>query len=97
MKKIKKWDTVQVISGKYKWKIGLVEKMQESLLVVTGVNIMKRATKWKGFVDKIHPIDSSNVAYYDTETNKISKIRIIIDADWNKKRQITKTNRIIAK
>lgn len=96
MKKIKKWDTVRVIAGKHKGKTGIVEHSLDNAVVVQGVNIVKRATKGKGFVEKTHPIDISNVAYYDTETSQASKIRIIVDAKGKKKRQISKTSRILA-
>lgn len=80
MKKIKKGDMVQVIAGKYKSVTGLVEQTLEDAVVVAGVNVVKRATKGKGFVEKKHPIDISNVAYYDTESKQTSKIRIVVDA-----------------
>ncbi len=97
MKKIKKWDTVQVIAGKYKTKTWVVEASLPDAVVVAGVNVMKRATKWKGFVEKTHPIHISNVAYYDTETQQASKIRIVTTAEGKKKRQIVKTWRTLAK
>ena len=97
MKKIKKWDTVQVIAWKHKNKTGIVERSLENTIVVQAVNVMKRATKGKGFVEKTHPIHISNVAYYDTETSQISKIAIITDANGKRKRQIKKTWRILVK
>lgn len=88
---------VKVIAGKHKSKTGLVERALEDAVVVQGVNVMKRATKWKWFVEKTHPIHVSNVAYFDTETNQASKIRIVTDAEGKRKRQITKTWRILVK
>jgi large subunit ribosomal protein L24 len=69
----------------------------EDAVVVQGVNVMKRATKGKGFVEKTHPIHISNVAYYDTETSQVSKIAIVTDTKGNRKRQIKKTGRILTK
>ncbi len=97
MKKIKKWDTIKVIAGKQKGTTWVVQRSADTMLVVEWVNVMKRATKGKGFVEKTHPIDISNVAYYDTETNQTSKIRIVVSSDWKKMRQIAKTWRNLVK
>lgn len=45
------------------------------MVIVDGVNVMKKAVKGKGFVDKIKPIHISNVAYFDEKLG-ISKIGI---------------------
>lgn len=97
MKKIKKGDTVKVIAGKHKGSIWLVQKSLEDAVVVAGVNVMKRATKWKGFVEKTHPIHVSNVAYYDTETQQSSKVRIAVTPEGKTVRQLVKTGRTLAK
>lgn len=47
MKKIKKGDTVKVISGKHKGTIAPVATVAEDMIVVTGVNVVKRAVKGK--------------------------------------------------
>lgn len=97
MKKIKKGDTVKVIAGKYKGTVWLVQESMDEAVIVAGVNVMKRATKWKGFVEKIHPIHVSNVAYFDTETQQSSKIRIVSTPEWKKVRQVSKTGRNLTK
>lgn len=97
MKKIKTWDTVKVISGKHKKTIGVVEKMLDDKIIVQWVNVVKRAQKGKGYIEKTLPIHVSNVMYYDTETQVISKIKIVEDAAWKRKRQIAKTGRILEK
>jgi large subunit ribosomal protein L24 len=97
MKKIKKWDTVKIISGKNKKMTGIVEKTLEDAVVVQWVNLVKRAVKWKGFVEKTHPIHISNVMYFDTETSQASKIKIVEDKNGKRKRQIAKTGRILEK
>ena len=97
MKKIKKWDTVKIISGKNKKMTWIVEKMLEDMVLVQWINIVKRATKWKWYVEKTKPIHVSNVMYFDTETQQASKIKIVEDADWKRKRQISKTGRILKK
>ena len=97
MKKIKTWDTVQVISGKHKKSIGVIDKVLDEAVVVQGVNVVKRAQKWKWYIEKTLPIHISNVMYYDTEKKVTSKIKIIEDKDGKRKRQIAKTGRILAK
>lgn len=97
MKKIKTWDTVKVISGKHKKSIGVIDKVLDDAVIVQGVNVVKRAQKWKGYIEKTLPIHISNVMYYDTEKKITSKIKIIEDKDGKRKRQIAKTGRILAK
>ena len=97
MKKIKKWDTVKIISGKNKKMIWIVEKMLEDSVLVQGINIVKRATKWKGYIEKTKPIHISNVMYFDIQTEQASKIKIVEDKNGMRKRQITKTGRILEK
>ncbi len=97
MRKIKKWDTVQVISGKHKKSIGVIEKMLDDAVVVQGVNVVKRAKKGQGYIEKTLPIHVSNVMYYDTDKKVASKIRIVEDKDGRKKRQVVKTGHILKK
>ncbi len=97
MQKIKKWDTVKIISGKNKKMTGVVEKMLEDAVVVQGVNLVKRAMKGKGYVEKTKPVHISNVMYFDTETEQASKIKIVEDKNGKRKRQIVKTGRILEK
>lgn len=97
MKKIKTWDTVKVISGKHKKSIGVIEKMLDDKVVVQGVNVVKRAQKGKGYIEKTLPIHVSNVMYYDTEQQAVSKIKIVEDAAGKRKRQVAKTGRILDK
>ncbi len=67
--KIKKGDTVLVISGKYKGKTGKVLRAlpRENRIIVEGVNIVKKHTKPKKsgekgkIVEKEAPIHVSNV------------------------------------
>lgn len=97
MKKIKTGDTVKIITGKYKGLTGTVQECFKDSVLVSGINIKKRATKGKWFVEKIHPIHISNIAYYDIEDQKKSKICIITNSDWLLKRKIVNTNRILSK
>ena len=71
--------------------------MLDDKIIVQWVNVVKRAQKGKGYIEKTLPIHVSNVMYYDTETQVISKIKIVEDAAWKRKRQIAKTGRILEK
>ena len=79
--RIKKGDTVMVITGKDKGKHGKVLKAmpKENRVVVEGVNIVTKhakATRQAGAEIKHFegPIDASNVMYYDTKTKTVTKI-----------------------
>ena len=79
--RIKKGDTVMVITGKYKGKHGKVLKAmpKENRVVVEGVNIVTKhakATRQAGAEIKHFegPIDASNVMYYDTKAKTVTKI-----------------------
>ena len=79
--KIKKNDTVLVITGKDKGKTGKVLKAipSENRVVVEGVNIQTKHQKAKQDIPaqivKVEgPIDASNVMYYDKKAGKGSRI-----------------------
>ena len=97
MKKIKKGDTVKVISWKHKGTVALIEKVLDETVVVAWVNVVKRAVKGKWYVEKTKPIHQSNVMYYDTETQQASKVSITMTADGKRKRMIVKTKRVLDK
>ena len=79
--RIKKGDTVMVLTGKDKGKPGKVLKAmpKENRVVVEGVNIVTKhakATRQAGAEIKHFegPIDASNVMYYDTKAKTVTKI-----------------------
>ncbi len=79
--KIKKDDTVVVISGKDKGKTGTVKRVlpKKNRVVVEGVNMQTKHAKAtpKGPAEIKHiegPIDASNVMYYDKTAKKGSRI-----------------------
>lgn len=79
--KIKKDDTVVVISGKDKGKTGVVKKVlpKKNKVVVEGVNMQTKHAKatQKSPAEIKHvegPIDASNVMYYDEKEKKGSRI-----------------------
>jgi large subunit ribosomal protein L24 len=96
--KIRKNDSVVVISGNYKGKTGKVLKVftTENRVIVEGVNIRKRHTKPSqknpqgGITEKEAPVNVSNVMILDPKSNKPTRIgaRIIIDDKTGKKKSV---------
>ena len=88
--KIKKGDTVVVISGKDKGKEGTVSRVMPSTnqIIVDGINVVKKHTKPNpmkgttgGIVEKSMPIHQSNVAIFNTATGKADRVGIKVLAD----------------
>jgi len=96
--KIKKNDSVIVISGNSKGKTGKVLKVFPSInkVIIEGVNLRKRHTKPNqknpqgGIIEKEAPIHVSNVMLLDPKTNEPTKIgsKIIIDDKKGKKKSV---------
>ena len=79
--KIKKGDTVVVISGRDKGKSGEVLRVlpADRRLIVQGVHVARRHTKPRmgdpgGIVDKELTIDVSNVAHIDPQSGKPTRV-----------------------
>jgi len=79
--KIKKGDTVVVISGRDKGKSGEVLRVlpADRRLIVQGIHIARRHTKPRmgdpgGIVDKELTIDVSNVAHIDPQSGKPTRV-----------------------
>ena len=100
--KIKTGDTVVVIAGKDKKVKGEVIKSipKENKVIVKGVNIQTRHTKPRGaenpggLVKSEGPIHVSNVLYYDSKSNKGSRIGYKIE-NGKKQRYLKTTGEII--
>lgn len=90
MRKIKSWDKVKVISGKYKWDVSKVSKVDWELVVVDKVNVVKKAKKGTGFIEITKPIHISNIMYYCDKCNKPVRVSIKINEKWKKVRICTK-------
>ena len=81
--KIKKGDTVQVLSGKDKGKTGEIIQVlrKEDRVIVEGVNMVTKHIKPSqadpegGIVTREAPIHVSNVAYYDTKKKETVKVK----------------------
>lgn len=98
MAKIKRDDEVIVITGKDKGKRGsVVQVRDDGRLIVSGVNIMKRHTKPNpqagiqgGIVEKEAPIQASNVAIFNPDTQKADRVGFRVEGD--KKVRFFKSN-----
>ena len=82
MQKIRRDDEIIVIAGKDKGKRGKVLKvLANNRLVIGGLNLVKRHTKPNpmsgvqgGIVEKEAPLDASNVAIFNSETDRKSVV-----------------------
>jgi large subunit ribosomal protein L24 len=100
---VKKGDTVQIISGKDKGKIGEILKSipELSKVIVKGVNIRTKHIKpvqegESGRIDTAEsPIHSSKVMVYSTKQNVASRIGYTVTAEGKKVRMLKKTGEII--
>ena len=89
MRKIKRDDEVIILAGKDKGKRGKVQKvLDESRVLVSGVNIIKKHTRPNpqmgvsgGIVEKEAPIQVSNVAIFNPNTNKADRVGFKVDGD----------------
>ena len=84
---------MKVLSGKFRGKEGEVLEVRpkSNQVVVDGVNVAKRhqkptrAMQQGGIIDKIMPIDASNVTLIDTD-GKATRAGYRVDADGSKTR-----------
>ena len=81
MKRIKKGDTVIVITGKSKGVVGVVLKASEDKFVVEGANLIKKHVKPNpqleqkgGIIPQEAPIHCSNVALFNPVTKKADSV-----------------------
>lgn len=89
MQKIKKDDQVIVITGKDKGKTGIVTRtLDNGKVFVSGVNMIKKHTKANpqmnqpgGIIEKEAPIEGSNIAIYNSKTNKADRVGIKVQDD----------------
>jgi large subunit ribosomal protein L24 len=101
--RIKKGDTVQVITGKDKGKTGEVLRTlpYENRLIVQGINLRTRHVKptQEGETGRIvteeASLHASNVMIFSTTKNVASRVEIVVDKDGTKKRRLKKTGEVI--
>ncbi|PSB01169.1 50S ribosomal protein L24 [Merismopedia glauca] len=102
---VRKGDTVQVISGRDKGKVGEILKAmpKTSKVVIKGVNVKTKHVKpqQEGESGKIvnfeAPIHSSNVMLYSTKEKVASRVCYTFTEDGRKVRMLKKTGEIIDK
>ncbi len=102
MQKIKKNDTVIVITGKDKGRTGSVTKIVGERAYVDGINMVKKHQKPNpqanvqgGIIEKEAPIQLSNIAILNPETNKADRVGFKILNDGKKVRFYKSTNEVI--
>ena len=97
--KIKKGDTVYVLSGDDKGKTGRVLNIlrEEGKAIVEGVNIVSKSTKPNakapqgGIIKKEAPIDLSNLAVVDPKSGKPTRVGFRFNEDGKKVRYSKKS------
>ena len=103
MQKIKKGDEVISISGKDKGKRGTVLRViADSKVIVEGINRVKKHMKPNpmkgqvgGIIDKDMPLDISNVALFNTATQKADRVGIKILEDGRRVRFFKSNGEVI--
>jgi len=94
MNKLKRDDEVIVIAGKDKGKRGTISQLVGSdQVLVAGINMVKRHTKPNpnagqpgGIIEREAPLHVSNVAIFNSETDKADRVGIKVLEDGEKKR-----------
>ena len=93
MKKIRKGDEVAVLTGKDKGKRGTVLRVDGDVVVVEGINRVKKHVRPNpmkgqvgGIVEKEMPIQVSNVAVFNAATQKADRVGFKVLEDGRKVR-----------
>ncbi|MEM9087791.1 MAG: 50S ribosomal protein L24 [Cyanobacteria bacterium P01_F01_bin.53] len=100
---VRKGDTVQVIAGKDKGKVGEVVAIssKKSQVIVQGVNMRTKHVKPQSegesgqILTKEFPIHSSNVMLYSTKQKVASRVAHTMTEDGRKVRVLKKTGEIL--
>jgi len=100
---VKKGDTVQVISGSYKGKVGKILKVfpKTSQVVVEGVNLKTKHLKPQRegergqIITREFPIHSCKVMLYSEKEKVASRICYTFTPDGKKRRMLKKTGEIL--
>jgi len=101
--RLRKGDTVQVITGKDKGKTGEVLRTlpNENRVIVQGINLRTRHVKptQEGesgrIVTEEASLHASNVMLYSTTKQVASRVEIVVEKDGTKKRRLKKTGEIL--
>ncbi len=100
---VRKGDTVQVMAGKDKGKVGEIVAInaKKSQVIVQGVNIRTKHVKPQAegesgqILTKEFPIHSSNVMLYSTKQKVASRVAHTLTDDGRKVRMLKKTGEIL--
>ncbi len=104
MNKIRKGDEVVVIAGKDKGKRGVVLSVDSltDQVTVENVNMIKRHTKGNpmqgtpgGIIEKEAPVHVSNVAIWNSVTNKADRVGFRFLEDGQKVRYFKSNNEVV--
>ena|SRR5262245_12877629 len=103
MNKIRKGDTVVVLSGKDKGRTGAVLQVQpDGKVLVEGVNVAKKHARGNpqrnapgGIVDKAMPLHLSKVAIWNSGTKKAERVGIKTLADGKRVRFLKSNNEVL--
>ncbi|MBN9288528.1 MAG: 50S ribosomal protein L24 [Gammaproteobacteria bacterium 39-13] len=106
MRKIRKGDKVQVISGKDKGRIGTVLSVLQAeaglSVIVEGINVKKKHVKPNpqreqpgGIVPKEAPMPACKVALLDPTTNKPSRVGVKLLEDGKKVRVFRSSGEVV--
>ncbi len=98
MLKIKSEDEVIILAGKDKGKRGKVRRvLDDNRVLVSGINMVKKSTKANpqagvagGIIETEAPIQISNVAIFNSTTNKGDRVGFKVDG--NRKVRIFKSS-----
>ncbi len=102
MSKIRKGDEVAVLTGKDKGKRGTVLRVADNLVVVEGINRVKKHVRPNpmkgevgGIVEKEMPIQISNVALFNAATQKADRVGFKVLEDGRKGRVFKSNGQVV--
>lgn len=103
MNKLRNGDNVIVIVGKDKGKQGQIEKiLTNGKVIVSNVNLVKKHVKANpnagetgGIIEKVMPIQSSNIAIFNSATNKADRVGFKFLEDGKKVRYFKSNGEVI--
>ena len=102
MNKIRKGDEVAVLTGKDKGKRGTVLRVDGDVVVVEGINRVKKHVRPNpmkgevgGIVEKEMPIQASNVAVFNAPTQKADRVGFKVLEDGRKVRVFKSNGEVV--
>ena len=102
MNKIRKGDEVAVLTGKDKGKRGTVLRVDGDVVVVEGINRVKKHVRPNpmkgevgGIVEKEMPIQISNVALFNAATQKADRVGFKVLEDGRKVRVFKSNGQVV--